>query len=185
MPNNKLPIIQKVHIFEPSNVKWCGSYIVEGEIYKKVEGKSGATWLVPVTNNPDQIHVDTHTPGSQGYAGRTLGFKLIDGFIYRAQGPWHSNSDSLLKDTGVNLTKLHLTYGVVGLSRECIKGSYMSFKYYDVLYADVSPKIGSYSRIENLAQQLANDYGITLFYSVVSYGGGMSSSVTPTVKESK
>jgi len=68
--------------------------------FKKVVGKK-ATWYV--TGNPKEIYVDTGDPESQGFGGAICMFTLEDGTKEQVKGPWHSNSEALFKDTGLDL----------------------------------------------------------------------------------
>lgn len=146
----------------------CASAEAEAKVYRKTIGKSGAVWLVPIGPNPaENVHV--HFPGkhSDGYAGRTLSFPLEDGTTYEAQGPWHSNSDSLFDDTGIDVRETYRTFVV--LSRDVKYLPNMVYELVDVLYEDPPEgKDGRYNRDKDLAKQ----YPEARFCFMKSHGGG-------------
>ena len=141
----------------------CGSAEVEERTWYIIKGKSGGNWLIPVNDPEPAAHVHYHHPNdknSEGYAGRTLPFKLEDGSVYQAQGPWHSNSDALFRDTGVDIRDQHLTFVVLAKDRD---GSVMK----DVLYIDDKPTLGKFERYKELATQ----YPDARYYYSESHGG--------------
>lgn len=169
-----LKIIKEKHHFKQDHTMICASAGAESNTYKKVEGKSGNTWYVPSDLNPN-VQVDTHDPNSEGYRGRTLEFILEDGTIDKVQGPWSSNSDALFRDTGIDLRNNHITYGIIAGGRSPNHEdpyNLMNHIYIDVVHLDEKPTKGEYSRIQNLAQKLADEYKLDLFYQVKSGGGG-------------
>jgi len=133
----------------------CGSAEAENKVYKKVVGDSGSVWLIPQNDSPGEgVHV--HNPNdrdSQGYGGRTLEFLLTDGTVYKAAGPWHSNSDALYCDTGIDLRDKHRTFVVISLGRG-LDGGVIILE--DVIYIDDAPKVGEFKRGDKLAQELAD-----------------------------
>ena len=144
--------------------------------YKKIIGENN-TWYVAVQDNAaDNVYC---TPNfrkegerSQGFAGATLQFKLEDGTVDNVQGPWHGNAGSMKLDTGIDLTNTCLTQGICAKG---ITGSLLAgYEYLDVLHYDEVATLGSYNRIEELAQKLANENNCTVHYAMKSSGGGHS-----------
>jgi len=67
-------------------------------LYKLARGKSGALWVwEPGTNN---IFRDDEMGG--GFNNATVCVKLVDGNRITMVGPWMSNPEAMLKDTGVD-----------------------------------------------------------------------------------
>lgn len=155
----------KEFIDEPYQMT-CGSYEAEIRTYKKYEGKQGNIWLVANQEEAaDNIYV--HKPKdtkSQGFAGRTLEFKLEDGTIYKAQGPWHSNADSLYEDTGVDVRDTHSTFVVLGMERTFVDWQ-SGIK--DIVYQDEKPTLGRYDRYKEIMKK----YPEAKYYFMKSRGG--------------
>lgn len=149
----------------------CGSAEAERLIYRKVQASNGYTYYVPI-NSPEpgaQIQVDTHDPNSDGYGGRALTFALEDGTKDRVKGPWHTNSDDLYADTGIDLRNQHLTFVVVARDR------YSDEDYRtvlgDVLYQDEQPVLGAFDRYKEILARFPDEP--TLFYYSQSRGGSV------------
>ena len=161
----------------------CGSAEAERRTYKKFVGKSGRIWLIAVQpNEADNIYV-SGGKNSQGFAGRTLVFKLESGSTLELQGPWHSNSGALLADTDYDVTDKCLTFGVVGLGRTY--GNTVGINpvtITDVLYKDSEWTLGEFNRIEKLAQKYSNKSGKTVVYFVKSKGGTSCGFTEPAEK---
>jgi hypothetical protein len=151
--------------------------------YKKIEGKN-KTWYVAIQgNSADNIYVDTHDPKSEGFAGSTLEFQLEDGTIDKVKGPWHSNSESLLSDTGYDITDKHLTQGIIALdSTNKETGPWGVTIHNDILHYDEIPVIGDFDRIPNMAQEFANKLNQPVYYAVITDGGGSSTWCKPVNK---
>lgn len=141
--------------------------------FKKIVGKSGIIWLIGIQTNPaDNIYMyNPKGNNSRGFAGRTLEFLLEDGSVEKAQGPWHSNSESLLKDTGIDIRDLHLTRVVLGTGGVEYQGGH-SFKVKDVVYQEDDYQLGSYDRDKELAQEYADKLNKDIHGWVQSMGGG-------------
>jgi len=155
----------------------CGSAEAENRTYKLIVGRTGRRWLVAIQpDEADNTYVEGG-PNSEGFAGRTLSFKLEDGTTLDLQGPWHSNAESLFADTGYDCRDKYMTQGIIGLERESDyrKGDL----YRGILHFDKEPVCGRYDRIEQLAQGFANKLGKPVFYSMKSAGGGTSSMKQP------
>jgi hypothetical protein len=165
----------------------CGSAEAENHIYKKIVDDNGCVWLYPVNNDHPGDNVYFHDPKdlkSQGFAGRVICFPLEDGTFYHAKGPWHSNSQSMKNHTNIDITDKHKTFGLVALKKDHKdKDNYSLFGTFDdIIYQDDQPQIGEYSRIQKLAQSLANELGIDVYYYTESLGGGSSGPVHPEKK---
>lgn len=139
--------------------------------YRMFVGKSGLRWLVAnQPNEGDNVYVEGG-PGSNGFGGATLTFKLIDGGEVNLRGPWHSNSSDLFLDTGHDARAKHLTYGIIAEKRERVPYRW-DLNYYDgVIHKDEEPTLGTYSRIETAAREWSNRNKKDCYYEFVSKGG--------------
>jgi hypothetical protein len=148
------------------------------KLYEKLPGREGKTWIIEDgRKNPEAIYCDNPRDRT-GFGGAEFEFTLADGSVFKSKGPWKSGSEGLLEETGVDLTKLHLTRGIVALRRE--PGSYgQADIYFDVLHVDEVPVVGLFNRIDFLAQTLANELGREVCWSTVSNGGGCASRTSP------
>ena len=169
----------------------CASAEAEQRKYRKINGKHGSIWLVAVQDNPAS-NIYYWSPGkSDGFAGRTLRFELEDGSHLDLQGPWHSNAEDLFTTTGVDVRDKYLTFGIIAKSSEhkTIKNpgylnSYVTvFK--DVLYQDKDWTVGYFDRIEDMAQNMANELGKKVVFYSQSQCGSTQSSKYPNNKENK
>ena len=136
-------------------------------IFNKIETEKGV-WLVPknIPNPGDCVHFDDPKDlNSQGYAGATLNFKLADGSVYSAKGPWHSNTDALFRHSGVDIRDKHLTYVVLAEKREYIHFDTTLLS--GVCYKDESPVIGKFDRYK----EIAKNYPEAKVYYAESTGG--------------
>jgi hypothetical protein len=151
--------------------------------YEKYQGKK-YTWYVPnFPNCADGIHVDMHNPRSDGYGGATLKFTLVSGEVDSVKGPWHSNADALLADTGIDITKKYITFVVVSKERDQDERYRTIMK--DVVYIDLYAEIGDFDRWKECAKPFVEEAvnsGKSLFYYSESSGG---SSCGPVVFEGK
>lgn len=143
--------------------------------FEKHVGKSGKTWLVPavtrIPNRGDHLYVTSSADPNEtgtGFGGRTLFMPMMDGTEFELKGGWHSRSVDLLKDTDIDTSKQHLTFGGVSLHRTG------DMWLYGLLYADLVPKIGYFDRIQKIAKDIATERGETVYYGVLSLGGSIS-----------
>lgn len=141
-------------------------------------GKSGRRWLVGTSEDrASNVYVEGG-PGSQGFGGSELVFVLRDGETLALKGPWHSNADSLFKDTGVDVRNEHYTFGVIGTGREH-RNTGAAATITGVIYADAGPTKGDFCRIDELAQRLADERQQTLYCYRESKGGSSCGPVNP------
>ncbi len=136
-----------------------GIGVAEAATYKRFDGKSGSVWLVAKQpNEADGVYV--HNPkdkNSDGFGGATLEFRLDDGSIYAAKGPWKTGPEELFTDTGYDIRDKHATVVVIGRARS---HDYSRDKYYgqciinDVLYQETEPVLGKFDRVKDIAATL-------------------------------
>lgn len=131
-------------------------------------------WLVMqnVINPADHIYVGyPYDVGSQGFAGRILVFNLVDqNRAISLHGPYHSNADALLENTGVDVTNKHYVQLVVGLSRE------RDSNHRDVITNLVfyqPPGTRAYHEYKSILPQLYKKYNVPLHYWHGGSGGSM------------
>jgi len=158
----------------------CGQSEAEERRYKRVIGKLGRTWLYAIQDNPaDNIYV-SGDKNSDGFGGATLSFTLEDGTIEELRGPWHTNSDDLYSNTGVDLRDKHLTFVAIGKRRKTYrtKQGWVD-KIIEVLYQDKKPIIGEFDRGKKLAQSIANKLKQTVYCYIESQGGSSNSPIDP------
>jgi len=158
----------------------CGQSEAEERRYKKVIGKSDRIWLYAIQDNPaDNIYV-SGDKNSDGFGGRTLSFTLEDGTTEELRGPWHTNSDALYGDTGVDLRNKCLTFVVISRDRKSIQTERRyTTKMIDILYKDDKPTIGKFERGKIIAQKLANKLKQTIYCYSQSQGGSSNSPIEP------
>lgn len=138
--------------------------------HKFTEGGKKVWLWADQPNAADNIYVGDTNPNnrSQGFGGARLHFKLVGGGEVVLTGPWHSNSSSLLVATGIDLTSQHWTFGVVALKRE-------PSRFTEIQYIDPEEGIiGKFNRIDDIAQEIANKLGQTVYYYCKSSGGSSS-----------
>ena len=180
---NRLPfapirIIQKRLYTDRFNIVKCASHEAETRRYHKVIGKSGKTWLYADQENPaDNLYVEGEK-GNDGFSGRTLVFKLVDGGKVELKGPWHANSGAFFQDTGIDTMNKYLTYAVVGLGRGGVYKSYIK----DVIYKDKEPAVGEFNRGQKIAQSLANKVGGQVYCFVKTSGGSSCEAICPEIR---
>lgn len=137
----------------PPYSQFSASHKAQQQIYQKVQSKTGrTTWYVPTdTDRYDwSIQVDAHDPDSQGYAGRTLEFRLDNGTTTKVKGPWQSNADALFSVTGIDLRDKFWSLVVLSKAIENINGIRT---FIDVVYKDDKPVQGSFFRYRELIKK--------------------------------
>ena len=139
-------------------------------LYNKYVGKSGNTWLVAqqeqaaeevyVTNNPANS-------GGEGFGGATLSMPLVEGGVFLLRGGWHTNADSLFKDTGVDVRNTHRTFVVLSKERDSTNDGSWRTVMRGIVYKDSEPVLGSFDRYKELIKQ----HPEAKFYYSKSKGG--------------
>lgn len=147
--------------------------------YRLHVGSTGRRWVVADQEAAaENIYADGG-PGSQGMAGRTLTFDLIDGGSVDFIGPWKSNPDDLFKETGVDVRNTHFTKGVCAFDIKLGRPWPSPDIYIDVQHFDDVPILGAYNRVEKIAQEIADRTRRVVHYAFISKGGGSSFRAKP------
>mgnify|MGYP000458626613 CR=1 FL=1 len=123
---------------------------------------------------------------SEGFGGRMISFPMADGSTIQVQGPWKGGANQLFADTGVDLRATYYTRGVVALYRSCKfkNGNYAAPDLYcDVLHFDEEPVLGTFDRVEVIAQTFADEYNTPVHVATISRGGGYAGMKSPQKKE--
>lgn len=136
-------------------------------------------WLVADVENPGD-YVYSWRPNdtmSEGFGGRALTFELSNGRgKLTLQGPWHSNSQALLSDTGINVQDLHYTWVCIAERRDHEEHQ----TYYEgILHQDGSWVLGSFYRGVRLAEEHADRLGKVVFCYSRNQGGSNDQPVYP------
>jgi small nuclear ribonucleoprotein (snRNP)-like protein len=149
--------------------------------YRKIETKRNVWYITDEPCAGDSIYVSIKNEDPKayfkGFGGATLKFEMIDGTIDEVKGPWHSNSDALFQDTGVDLRESHITYGVIAMGREYDDKMNLVMK--DVIYQDDDWTCGSFDRVKAIAQGMADTLGKPVFAYSESHGGSSCGAVEP------
>lgn len=148
-----------------------GIEVAQSKVYNHLE-INGTHWLwaANVPNPGDYIYCrGTGLERSRGFGGSTLTFKLVDGKTLSLQGPWHSNSKAMFRETGIDIRDKHYTFGVISRDYDYNKGNGGIMK--DVLYQDNDWKISEYSRIQDMAKEWAQKLGRDVAYYQSGLGG--------------
>jgi hypothetical protein len=148
-------------------------------VFKIIHGKLHIWFVAVVPNEGDNIYCETEN--KSGFGGSVVKFLLENGSIATVRGPWHSNSESLLHDTGYDCTSKHYTRGIVALEMTYAKLGHQNDgdTYKNVLHYDAQPELGKFDRIYEIARAEAKIWNKRVYYAHVSVGGGMSGSVEP------
>ena len=109
-----------------------------------------------------------------------IGFRMDSGETRAYCGPWHSNSEGLLKDTGVDLRDRHESFGVISLGRMYTTEGWMMR---GILHYDGGPIVGPFDRIERLAQSWANTRQQSVWFFARTANGEGLQSVSPDVTD--
>lgn len=154
----------------------CASADAEERTYKKFIDKQSRIWLVAnQVNEGDNIYVEGGS-NSEGFGGRTLEFKTIEGEILHLKGPWATNSEDLLKSTGYDIRDKHFTFVVISEGR-ANEGYNTIMK--DVLYQDKDWTLGKFSRGDELAEKMAQERGKMVMLYSESRNGSANGPVYP------
>ncbi len=145
--------------------------IGEYELHAEVRGPTVVrNWLFPIDipNRAAHIYTDNPNKTEDGFGGRTMEFPLADGGTYKATGPWHSNSNALLRNTGIDIRNEHYTQGCIALNRVNAFDKDTQYKY--ILIQDDEQVLGNFHRIQCIAKLIAQYIDIPLYY----YSNGSS-----------
>lgn len=148
--------------------------------YHKYIGKSGNIWLVADSKSPaDNIYVTNNPQNTTdknsrwaGFGGATLKMPLVEGGVFELHGGWHTNSESLFCDTGVDLRDKHETFVVLSKEMEYTEDGTYRRIFKGIVYKDDKPIFGPYHRYEDLIRK----YPEAQYYYMKSHGGGSSGS---------
>jgi hypothetical protein len=156
---------------------------VANRTWDKYIGKSGKIWLHPHDEPENSMVIVQGEPGSRGFGGSEMRFRLTDGTELMLKGPWSSNHDAFFTETGIDRRACYRSWGCVGRHR----GFHPNPAGYDsrtvicdLLWFDPEGgAVGTYDRVREKAAQLAFERNEVLFYSVSTYGGGSSGPIFP------
>ncbi len=156
---------------------------VKPTVYKKAVGRSGKIWIYQIGEgssnfiyvSPDRRENFPGFRGFRGFGGSTLSFTLEDGSVEKIQGPWHSNSEALYHDTGVDIRNRHLTYVIIAKNREFSNGTTLV----GILYKDEKPMEGDFHRGTIMAMGMAKKLGRPVVCYSESLGGSSEGFVYP------
>ena len=158
----------------------CASSEAEERSYRMALDGKGCVWFycLEATSPGDTVYFhDPNDLHSDGFAGRTITFRIGKTGQYLAKGPWHSNTDALYERTQIDLRAKHLTFGAVALRRSY---DHLDTVLEDLLHIDKEPELGEFSRVEKIAQGHADRLGHPVFYYSESSGGSGCGPVYPT-----
>jgi hypothetical protein len=159
----------------------CGSAEAESRKYHKHVGKSGKIWLIAdQPNSADHIYVEGG-PNSDGFGGRELTFPLVDGTEIKLRGPWHSNGQAFVDDTGLSEI-LDKYYTIVIIGKEVKYGKHYETIVKDVLYKNTNWVLGPFHRGDILGREYAQMLGHKVFVVDITQGGGSHRYVEPDTK---
>lgn len=145
--------------------------------YRIATGKKYEIWLYTPDNASNTFC--SGGPGSRGFGGSTVRFKLFNGLGHiDLKGPWHSNTDSLLRDTGIDIRDKFRKWGCIGTGRDFDQNTNAN-RITDLIWFDADITIGTFDRIEEYAQKLADERNQTLYYYEESEGGSSWAIATP------
>lgn len=140
--------------------------------YHKYTGKSGHVWLVADQENAaENVYVTAFSNAErrgEGFGGNTLELPLVDGGTFKLHGGWHSNSDALFKDTGVDVRATYYSQVVLSLGRK--SNGQIHGVLTDVIYVEEQPIMGIYDRYK----EVMATYPEANFYIHETHGGGSS-----------
>lgn len=145
--------------------------------YHKYIGKSGNTWLVADSEWAAENVYVTDSPknnGTQGFGGAVLKMPLVNGEIFELKGGWHTNSDALFSDTGIDIRNKYRTFVVLAKERFSLDDGTWRIGFKGILYKDKEPTLGHFNRYKDLIKQ----YPEAKYYYSSSRGGSSSGSIS-------
>lgn len=123
--------------------------------YHRYAGKSGNTWLVAGSEAAAENIYVTNTPansGGEGFGGAHLPMPLLDGTTFVLKGGWHSNSDALFVDTGVDVRNKYRTFVLLAMERDSTEDGTFRSVFRRIIYQDEKPVLGRYDRYKEIIQ---------------------------------
>jgi len=143
-------------------------------VYRKVDSRVG-TWLVRQGKYAaDNIY---WLKDGRGMGGATIKFKLEDGSVFEAKGPWLTNAGELFQYTGIDLREKLSTFVV--LSDNVVYDKNYDPILVNVLYKDSEIKESVYDRGSSLAHEWAERLGKKIYYYQLTAGGSLFGSAVP------
>jgi hypothetical protein len=149
----------KAGIVETYDRKYHAVEVREGEYYLYADQENAA----------DNVYHGYTNRQQEGFGGRHITFELVDGGEITLKGPFHCGGGGLLKH-GIDLSNKYLTFGVISKKRERTK-HFMCDEYRELVHLDGDWVLGKFHRIEELAQELANEHGCKMYFYARSQGG--------------
>ena len=155
--------------------------------FERYIGKSRRIWMVGNCDSPSSEIYAQADPrenikgyrGFRGYGGSTLVFRTSDNAAVQLQGPWHSNSNALYADTGIDVRDKCITFVVISELIEYIEERTNDIVMRNVLYKDEDPAIGPFDRGRLLAKEIATKLNKQVILYSESYGGSSCGPVKP------
>lgn len=160
----------------PLQAMRCGQHEAQKLVYEMVVAESGKAFFVPpegTYNRAGEIHCTDSAnwdKAGQGYGGDTVKLPLLDGSVFELKGGWHTNSEHLLRETGMDIQDQHHTLVCIGLKRG--KDKYPHYGVADVLYCDEEPTLGRFNRGDLIGQAFADGLNRPVYCGSQSLGGG-------------
>lgn len=152
----------------------------ESREYEIIVGKSGDIWLFN-REDGNSLYV-SGGKGSRGFGGGTVRFKLKNGLGFvELIGPWHSNQIAFLEDTGIDVSDKFTTWGCIGNERGYDENT-NAWQIKDVCWFDSTETIGTFNRVEDTAQAMANEHQRPFHFYQETRGGSTFGTVKPEVK---
>lgn len=131
--------------------------------YNKIKGRSGDIWYYKDGKFAgDYIYVSNND--KSGFYGHIICFKLVNGKVDEIVGPWHSNSETLFADTGINLTNKHATFIVLAKTKH---DNVLN----DIIYTDEFFIESEFNRYKILAEYYSKLCNCDIYY-YQEYSGG-------------
>ena len=136
-------------------------------------------WSATVVNSGDYVYTGSTEVHQEGFGGRNMEFPLVGGGSVILKGPWHAGSGGLFTATKgkIDLRDRHHTYGCIAEEREPMpnRGHYShQQRYTKLVHKDEHWILGTFDRIEALAEELTQSWGRPFYYYSKSHGGSIA-----------
>jgi len=160
----------------PQHLTFAQSELTEHTFHHVVVKGEHWLWAADVENSADFVYAgsDRRSEAGRGMGGAACTFKLVDGGVVVLYGPFKCAPSYLKAAAGIDLSSRHYTRGVIAFAYAMSKegGSYFQRKdFTDLLHLDEDWTLGTFDRIEELAQEIANREGRKVYYHSQSSGG--------------